>query len=185
MFARHIGVSRLAILCDLIEFIGVMLVLALAFIFQIIYKELPCPLCLLQRLGFFFIAFGLLLNLRFGPRPSHYSVILLSALFTSFVALRQIALHVVPGTGAYGDPVFGLHMYTWSFIISMAILITTSIMLGVERQYQLGYLGAKKIKWLVHISFAALVLLIGLNIGSIVMECGLSECPENPVQYIH
>ena len=184
MFARHVGASRLAMFCDLLEFLGVTLVLGLAFLFQIIYKELPCPLCLLQRLGFFFMAFGLLLNLRFGPRPSHYSIVLLSSLLTSFVALRQIALHVVPGTGSYGDPVFGLHLYTWSFIVSMAVLIGTSLILGVDRQYQLGYMNGKKTCWMVHVLFLILVILIGLNVAGVAMECGLSQCPENPTKYL-
>ncbi len=39
-----------------------------AYIFQFVLHELPCPLCLLQRIGMLGAAFGLLLNVRFGLR---------------------------------------------------------------------------------------------------------------------
>ncbi len=78
------------------EIVGVCLILVVALGFQIFLHDLPCPLCMLQRIGFFGVTLGLLMNLRLGLHPSHYALSLLSALFTGFVALRQIALHVVP-----------------------------------------------------------------------------------------
>ncbi len=173
-------INKLDIFCNVVELTGIVTILLLAFAFQIIYHELPCPLCLYQRLGFFGIALGFLLNLRFGFRPSHYAVVILSALYTSFVALRQIALHVVPGTGAYGDPVFGFHLYTWSFIIAMLVLTSTTFMLSVDRQYtkrktKLGVIGNGL--------FAITVLLLSLNVVTIYFECGFKACPENPVKY--
>lgn len=122
-------------LANIFELLAIIVVLALALAFQFVLHELPCPLCMLQRVGFVGIALGFLLNLRFGFRPSHYSIALISALYTSFVALRQIVLHVIPGTGAYGDAVFGMHLYTWSFIIAMVIVVVTVFLLGVDRQY--------------------------------------------------
>ena len=104
---------------NFIELTGIFFMLLLCFIFQIVLHELPCPLCLLQRLGFLCVALGFMMNLRFGLRPSHYAISILSALFTGFVALRQIALHVVPGSGSYGAAFLGMHLYTWSFVISM------------------------------------------------------------------
>ena len=49
--------------------------------FQLVLGELPCPLCLLQRVGFVAVGFGLALNLIYGPRPSHYGIMLIGALF--------------------------------------------------------------------------------------------------------
>ena len=168
---------------NVLEVSGIAVMLFLAFAFQIILHELPCPLCLLQRLGFLGVAFGFLLNLRFGLRPSHYAVSLFSAMFTSFVALRQIALHVIPGTGAYGDAVFGLHLYTWSFIISMVIIVTTILMMGFDRQYHNHVNNHKHFKKLTNVCFAVIVLLIVAIIFSVALECGLSECPDNPLSY--
>lgn len=166
------------------ELLGIMLMLFLAFAFQIVLNELPCPLCLLQRLGFLGVAFGFLLNLRFGLKPSHYAIALISALFTSFVALRQIALHVVPGTGVYGDAIFGLHLYTWSFIVSMLIVIVTILMLGCDQQYQVTASDRMYSSRITRLLFGATVLLIIANIISVLLECGLAVCPDNPVHYL-
>ena len=46
-------------------------VLVLAFADQLWFRDLPCPICILQRAGFIAAGFGLALNLMFGPRPSH------------------------------------------------------------------------------------------------------------------
>src|SRR3990167_6277599 len=169
-------------LANLLELSGVFVVLLLAFLLQFVMNELPCPLCLLQRFGFLAIAFGFLLNFRFGFRPSHYSIILISSLYTSFVALRQIALHVIPGTGSYGGAIFGLHLYTWSFIFSVLIFLSTSLLLGVDRQYLEKVRKNKFGEYLLHILFALLVFLLIANIVSIICECGFSACPDNPTR---
>lgn len=170
-------------LANLFEMSGVLLVLLAAFVMQFVFNELPCPLCLLQRFGFLAIAFGFLLNFRFGFRPSHYSIILLGGLFTAFVALRQIALHVIPGTGAYGSAIFGLHLYTWSFILAMLIVVSTSLLLGVDRQYLQKIRKSKSWEYIVHALFASLLFLSVSNIVSAVFECGFKECPDNPMHY--
>lgn len=169
---------------NLLELLGVIVILALALILQYIYHELPCPLCLLQRIGFFGIIFGLLLNLRFGFRPSHYAIVLMSGIFTSAVSLRQIALHIIPGTGSYGTPLFGLHLYTWSFIFAVIIIIVTTLLLGIDRQYQEGYLDTNR-SWnfLTHSMFFLVSIIMVINLISIFLECGLKQCPDNPVNY--
>lgn len=168
-------------LINLFEFLAVIFVLLIALVFQFVLDELPCPLCLLQRIGLLGVAFGFLLNLRFGVRPSHYAIVLMSAIFTSFVALRQISLHVIPGTGAYGSAIFGIHLYTWSFIFSVCIMIVTTLLLGVDTQY-LATL-RKDPRWRVWRRFVlvAMLLVLVVNIVSVVQVCGLHECPDNPI----
>lgn len=163
---------------------GVILMLFLAFGFQLILKELPCPLCLLQRVGFLGIAFGFLLNLRFGFRPSHYGIVLLSAIYTAFVALRQVALHAIPGSGYYGAPIFGLHLYTWCFLIAMAIIVCVTLALSVDQQY-LKKTKRTSVRWRywIHFLFLLVTLLIIANLISVLLECGFSACPDNPTQY--
>lgn len=173
-------------LYTLLELCAVLLVLFMALYFQFVLKELPCPLCLLQRLGFLGIAFALLLNLRFGPAPSHYGLSLLAALLTAFVALRQVALHVIPGSGAYGSSVLGFHMYTWSFVLAMAIVLFNTIVLSVDRQYfQLRSLLAERLQILVHVLFALTLLFSFFLCVSVFLECGLKQCPENPQHYLY
>jgi disulfide bond formation protein DsbB len=167
----------------MVELCGIILMLFLAFLFQILLYELPCPLCLLQRVGFLGVAFGFLLNLRFGARPSHYAIVLISALYTSFVALRQIGLHIIPGTGAYGSAFLGLHLYTWSFIFSMIVVVITTLILGIDRQYQKPHPSNIRWRYLTNILFAIVTLLAVTNLISVLLECGIGICPDNPVRY--
>ncbi len=60
-----------------IDALGLAFLLLVAFILQIGYHELPCPLCLLQRLGVLAIAFGFLLNVQFKIRPAHYTFVVI------------------------------------------------------------------------------------------------------------
>lgn len=162
--------------------IGVLVVLLLALFFQVVLNELPCPLCLLQRVGFTGIILGFLLNLRFGLRSSHYAISIISAVFTSVVALRQISLHVVPGTGSYGGSILGLHLYSWSFLLSILIIVVTAIMSGIDGQYQerMKHLILIPANTWVRVLFFIIMLLLLANIVFTYMECGLYPCPYNP-----
>jgi disulfide bond formation protein DsbB len=174
----------LAEVAGLVETIGLFILLATAVLIQFYLKELPCPLCLLQRIGFFGIAISMCLNLHFGYRTSHIGFSLLFAVFTSFVALRQIELHVVPGTGSYGNAIFGMHLYTWSFLISLGAVIYNALVLILDLtptyRYQLGkfWTGFNRIV----VIFVALLILINLVLTY--MECGFGFCPDNPTVYL-
>lgn len=171
-------------LANIFELLGIALVLFMTLAFQFFLHELPCPLCLLQRIGFLGIAFGFLLNMKFGFRPSHYSIILLSALFAGFVALRQISLHVLPDTGAYGSAILGLHLYTWSFIVAMFIVLTTTLLLGIDRQYLVPIHHHKFWIHCTRIFFVVMIFTILVNIISVALECGMHMCPDNPISYV-
>ena len=79
---------------------AVALVLAAAFAAQFILHELPCPLCLLQRILFTALAVGPILNIRFGPRPSHYAMSLLAAVAGAVASTRQGCCTSCPATPA-------------------------------------------------------------------------------------
>src|SRR5689334_828707 len=95
-------------------------VLLAAFYFQFALAELPCPLCLLQRVAFTALAVGPVLTLRHGPRPAHYGLIILAALLGAAIASRQVLLHIMPGDAGYGSALLGYHFYTWAFICFVA-----------------------------------------------------------------
>ncbi len=122
-------------LLNALALIAVDTVLALAFIDQLWFSDLPCPLCILQRAGFTAAGFGLALNVIFGPKPSHYGMTILGAAVGAAVSIRQILDHVVPGTGSYGNAVFGLHLYTWAFIAFVLMIVGAAIMLLDDRQF--------------------------------------------------
>ncbi len=174
---------KLAKLGNLVEYMAVLLILCMTFYFQLVLHELPCPLCLLQRVGMMGIIFGFLLNFRFGYHPSHYAIVLLSSVFTAFVAMRQIALHVIPGTGAYGSAFLGLHLYTWSFIAAILIALSTIVLMGIDKQYLKEVKATVFSKRWLNTLFALALFIITLNIISVTLECGFSACPDNPVTY--
>src|SRR5258708_18791189 len=115
---------------------GIAGVLAAAFAAQLWLGELPCPLCLLQRIQFAMLAIGPILNVRFGPRPSHYALSLLVACAGAAFAARQILLHIAPGDPGYGSALFGYHYYTWAFIGFAAAIVLIAAMLLFDRQFQ-------------------------------------------------
>jgi disulfide bond formation protein DsbB len=77
--------------------------LAAAFAAQFALHELPCPLCLLQRILFAVLAIGPIMNIRWGPRPNHYALSMLAAIAGAVVSTRQVLLHIMPGDGGYGS----------------------------------------------------------------------------------
>ncbi|MTH96837.1 disulfide bond formation protein B [Roseibium sp. RKSG952] len=164
--------------------LAVSLVLVLAYFYQLKLYELPCPLCLLQRVGFVSVGVGLGLNLLYGARARHYALMLLGALFGVSVAVRQILLHIVPGTGHYGSPVLGLHYYTWAAICFFLILLGTSIMLMFEKQYENGSTEQRfGGSTLAKVAFFIMLGLAALNAVSTLIECGPTVCADPPTSY--
>ena len=128
----------LAITLNVLSLYAVAAVLAAAFAAQLWLGELPCPLCLLQRIQFAMLAVGPILNVRFGPRPSHYALSLLAAAAGAAFATRQVLLHILPGDPGYGTALFGYHYYTWALIGFFAAILLLSAMLLFDRQFEPG-----------------------------------------------
>ena len=162
--------------------IAVSTVLILAFVDQVWFRDLPCPLCILQRVGFIAAGFGLALNLIFGARSSHYGVVILGAVAGAIIAGRQVLIHIVPGTGSYGNPIFGIHLYTWALIAFVLMVIGAGFMLLFDRQFAPAAPPRMDI-----LSLMALVVfgtIIIANIVSTLLLCGVGLCPENPGGYL-
>jgi disulfide bond formation protein DsbB len=174
---------RLAITLNALSLYALACVLAAAFAAQLWLHELPCPLCLLQRVQFAMLAIGPILNIRFGPRPSHYAVSLLAAALGAIVSIRQILLHILPGDPGYGSALAGYHYYTWALIGFAATILLLACMLLFDRQFEdranspiaAGPFAGLAV-WLV-------IALTAANVASTYLECGLAACADNPVVY--
>ena len=140
--------------------------------------EVPCPLCLLQRLGFLAIAAGGLLNLRYGVRPAHYGVTLLGALTVGTVSLRQIALHICSGaTGqctGYGGAPLGWHLYSWAFLAAAAAILGIALLLMIPTPY----IRPAKASVLAIVVFAYVGVAVVVNIGAVGVQCGVGSCAD-------
>jgi disulfide bond formation protein DsbB len=145
-------------------------VITSAFFVQFVWQEVPCPLCLLQRIGMIGVAFGALLNLRFGISRVFYAISLLSALVGAGVALRQIALHVCPGTSPFGSPVLGLSLYVWSFIVFVCSLTFIAVCLMIRDQRPSKENGFEKG------AFWLTAWVVGVNLIATFIQCGIGPC---------
>ena len=152
---------------------------------QFICREPPRPLWLLSRGGGLAAGFGLTLHARSGPRPIHYGFALMGAVFGILVSLRNIALHIVPGTGSYGDAVFGFHLYTWAFLVFMAIVIAIAVVMFFQRQFDEPAGDAPRIVNLVAVvALSVGIFLAAANTFTTAVECELGPCPDNPTRVL-
>lgn len=173
-----------AVTLNALSLYAVALVLAAAFAAQFILHELPCPLCLLQRLLFATLAIGPILNIRFGPRPSHYAISLLAAVVGAVASTRQVLLHILPGDAGYGSALLGYHYYSWALIGFVAAIVLPAAILLFDRQFADdgaalpadGGAFAQVAVWLV-------IALTAANVAMTLLECGFGACADNPVVY--
>ena len=174
----------LAVTLNAISLYAVALVLAAAFAAQLLLGELPCPLCLLQRVLFATLAVGPILNIRYGPRPSHYAMSLLAAVAGAVVSARQVLLHILPGDAGYGSALLGYHYYSWALIGFIAAIVLLAAILLFDRQFEDD--GATRLVAGGVLAYVAVWLVIGLtalNVVSAFLECGPRACADNPIVY--
>ena len=174
----------LAVTLNALALFGIAFVLVAAFAAQLWLGELPCPLCLLQRVQFALLAIGPILNVRFGPRPSHYALSLLVAAAGAAFAMRQVLLHIAPGDPGYGSALLGFHYYSWAFLGFAAAIVLIAAMLLFDRQFDDGAEAAPiTADAFAHIAVWLVIGLTMLNVLSTLLECGFAACADNPLTY--
>lgn len=161
---------------------GISIALTLAFYYQLVLLELPCPLCLLQRIGMIMIGMGFLFNIRFGTKGLHYGVGLIGCVITGLIAARQMFLHIMPGDLGYGSTFLGLHFYTWALISSILAIVSIAMMLILHRNDEVIEPQVNAFFW-GKVAIYLFSLLIFANLLSTVLECGGGQCVDNPESY--
>jgi disulfide bond formation protein DsbB len=150
-----------------------------AFYFQFGLVENPCPLCLLQRMGMIGVIMGLSLNTFFGLRKEHFGVVILSALVGASFSVRQILLHICPVTGeatGYGDPILGMHLYSWGLIGFLMSIVGSVIFLFLIDDSKTH---DRKPSIFEKSVFYLTILVIAVNVVATLFECQLGPCCEN------
>jgi disulfide bond formation protein DsbB len=176
---------RLARLINIAALFALIGVLAGSLHLQFGVGEQPCPLCLVQRSGMIGLAVGPMLNLIRGMRPSHYALSILAALVGSAGSIRQILLHINDpmGTG-YGPAIMGYHLYTWALITFVIGITGIAILLLWNKPFEIRDDGLMsdvrpmRILGLTAMIWVALDLLVVAF--SVLPECGLGMCPDDP-----
>ncbi|MFM8773243.1 MAG: disulfide bond formation protein B [Actinomycetota bacterium] len=178
---RAVALSRLI---NIVALLGLLGVLAGSLHLQFGIGEQPCPLCLVQRSGMIGLAVGPVMNLLWGIRARHYAISILAAFAGGAGSVRQILLHIQPGDPGYGPAFLGWHLYTWAFVTfaigaaGCALLLMWQTPLDAGDTGVMGQRGAVRALSLFVVAFVFLVLLV--IAVSIIPECGLGMCPDDP-----
>ena len=159
-------------------------VLTGGFIHGWVNHALPCPLCLLQRLGMIAVAIGPLMNILFGFRAVHYGVAIISALFGASVSIRHTLLHVCMNFSSFGHPVFGFELYTWAFLVACSSIFATGLLLMIAETSE-EYSKPISLRPLGYIAIIYLILIVAANIVGTFLECGFGFCSDNPTQLVY
>lgn len=162
--------------------LGISATLLVAFYYQLMIKDLPCPMCLLQRVGLMLIGFGFLFNVRFGIKDIHYGFALIGCVLTCSIAARQMFLHILPGDPGYGSIFMGLHFYTWALITSLFAVFAIAILLMLSKD-DINVGKPLGIPLWGKFSILLFTVMIVANLISTVLECGSGQCAENPTYY--
>ena len=169
---------RLDDLAALAMLLGLAAVQAAALVLQFGFGEVPCPLCLLERVGLFGACFGLMMHFRPGSPARAAGVGLVSALSLLVVSGRQVLLDIVPRPGhAYvGSAVLGLHMPVWAVVTAVALIAGFAGRLAL---FGAAPHGATRSPWIAGPARAASLLVVALaaiNLAAVLVQCGFGEC---------
>lgn len=157
-------------------------ILTAAMILQYANGEIPCPLCLLQRVAMFGVCFGIILQFRRGFSYRNTGLSMIFSLFLLIVSVRQTLLDIYPRPGHeyIGSAVFGLHMPVWSVLIAVALLIALAFQLivwGSNVQWQQKPLATFPLLRVLATVLSLYVIAIGvINFISVGVQCGVNEC---------
>jgi disulfide bond formation protein DsbB len=160
-----------------------------AFGIQFLEGELPCPLCILQRLGMMLAATGaayILVKWKNGEISAQdymtgHGMIIFAALGGAFVSIRQDLLHIMPDDPGYGDPVMGLHLYTWALVVFVCLIGSSAICLLFSGWFLEG---RARPGWWSRAVLGLLAFFILANTANIVLEQGFRFLlPDDPPRY--
>ncbi|MFD4922132.1 disulfide bond formation protein B [Streptomyces goshikiensis] len=101
--------------------------------------EVPCQLCLVQRMFMVLAALGachvIRTALTYGAVTGRdymtgWGLALVAATGGSFASWRQTALHILPGAKGQGAEVLGLHLYVWAWILFQLSVAAIGVVLA-------------------------------------------------------
>jgi len=186
--------------------LGICGVLIGAFFVQFVAGEFPCPLCVLQRMAMILSAMGSIFVITHGhyARIQDFSVMglgygmsILAAVAGLAIATRQVLLHIQPGDSGYGSPVLGMHLYSWSVVVFLVVLLVSGMMLifgrspilfsptGEEDQSAIGKSSnTYRLRWYSWLTFGIFGAIIVVNAFATLAESGFHPfLPDNPAGY--
>jgi disulfide bond formation protein DsbB len=154
-------------------------ILTAAMVMQYALGEIPCPLCLLQRVAMFGCCFGLIRQLHAGGSERGTGIALIFAVLLLVISVRQTLLDIYPRSGHdyVGSAIFGLHLPVWSVLVAVALLLGLAARLALfggshSTTTNEGALPRVLVRPLV----IYVVVICAINFVSVVAQCGLGQC---------
>jgi disulfide bond formation protein DsbB len=145
--------------------------------------EIPCPLCLLQRVAMFGCAFGLIQQLRAANSERGTGIALIFSVLLLVISVRQTLLDIYPRPGHdyIGTAVLGLHLPVWSVIIAAALLLGLAVRLALFGDRRDAVKNETVwphaiVRILVHILAIYVAVICAINLLSVIAQCGLDQC---------
>lgn len=186
----HLWLRTELILCH-VWILGICAVLVGAFVVQFGTGELPCPLCIIQRMCMILAALGPAFVILEGRSRSSYgfSIIgsgfgmsIMAAVGGMAVSARQVLLHIGKGDPGYGMPIFGMHLYTWALVVFIVILVVSGLTLLFEPRLDLPK--PKKMRPFTQVTLIIFAVIIAMNAVVVLLESGPHWfLPANPEHY--
>jgi len=149
-------------------------VLFFTLVWQALFRVPACPLCVLQRGALVLAGMGLLLNVRLGPSPLHYAMVIGAAL----AGLAVTGWQIVPQAAAAPDEagtLLGLRLYTWALMAFLGLMLFSLLMLALDRKW-----GDNALKRPVALAGAVvmglfLIAVLASAVGA-TLDCGFDAC---------
>jgi disulfide bond formation protein DsbB len=154
-------------------------ILTTAMVLQYHGGEIPCPLCLLQRVAMFGVCFGIILHFRDGYSARNDGFCMLFALLLLIISARQTTLDIFPrpGHNYVGSAVLGLHMPLWSVVIAAAILVAFAVKIAVlGGEYPRAPQPSQALGRVARLLSLYVIAICLINFGSVIVQCGVDAC---------
>lgn len=163
------------------------------FVFQFALGEMPCPLCITQRMAMMAASLGplyvIVQSLRGQLTETKFMVGLgmasLGALVGAIMSIRQIELHILPGDPGYGTAIMGLHLYTWALITFVIVIAFAGLLMLFGHEFQPIAPEARWARTVAWIIVWAFVATIAINMVVVFFEEGFNlYLPDDPTGYV-
>jgi disulfide bond formation protein DsbB len=154
-------------------------ILTVAMVLQYYGGEIPCPLCLLQRVAMFGVCFGAILHFRDGASARNDGFCMLFALLLLIVSARQTLLDIFPrpGHSYVGSAVLGLHMPVWSVVIAAAILVAFAAKLAIlGGEFPRDPQASPTLGRVARMLGLYVIAICLINLVSVIVQCGAATC---------
>lgn len=97
--------------------------------------ESPCLLCGHERFGMVAVGVLGLFMVRYGVKIKYVALVFLCGFWFLFEGLRHVGNHAQRDIGqGFGEAMFGLHTYTWAFVVYWCVILAMALMLFFIRK---------------------------------------------------